>query len=141
MATRKSTQKQNTQTVTTIEDLKEYKKGAMVRLPDFGEGQPFYARLKRPSLLGMIRQGTIPNTLLVKANELFIQDGSGFDPDEQDGLKQMFDVLDLIAEQTFVEPTYQELKDNEIELTDEQMMFIFNYTQKGVQDLESFRPE
>lgn len=129
-------------TVTSIEELKQYSTGgAVVELPCFAEGQPFVARLKRPSLLGMVKQGKIPNTLLVRANELFVQDGTGFDPDEQDMMSQMFDVLELLASETFVEPTYSEIKKAGIELTDEQMMFIFNYAQQGVKALESFRTE
>lgn len=128
-------------TVTSIDELKRYSSGAVVELPCFAEGQPFVARLKRPSLLGMVKQGKIPNTLLVRANELFVQDGTGFDPDEQDMMSQMFDVLELLARETFVEPTYTEIKEAGIELTDEQMMFIFNYAQQGVKALESFRTE
>lgn len=135
------TKKTNEVTVTTIGELKSYSNGTIVKLPPFAEGQPFVARLKRPSLLGMVKQGKIPNTLLVRANELFVQDNAGLDPDEEDMMSQMFDVLELMAQQTFVEPTYQEIKDAGIELTDEQMMFIFNYAQQGVRALESFRTE
>ena len=131
----------NKTNITSIEDLKQYASGQIVRLPDFAEGQPFVARLKRPSLLGMVKRGKIPNTLLVRANELFVQDGSGFDPEEENMMSQMFDVLDLMATETFLEPTYQEIKDNGIELTDDQLMFIFNYAQQGVRALESFRTE
>ena len=131
----------NKTNVTSIEDLKQYASGQIVRLPDFAEGQPFIARLKRPYLLGMVKRGKIPNTLLVRANELFVQDGSGFDPEEENMMSQMFDVLDLMATETFLEPTYQEIKDNGIELTDDQLMFIFNYAQQGVRALESFRTE
>lgn len=70
-----------------------------------------------------------------------MQDGTGFDPDEENMMAQMFDVLELMAQETFVEPTYSEIKDAGIELTDEQMMFIFNYAQQGVKALESFRTE
>ena len=59
--------------VTSIEDLKNYASGTVVEMPPFAEGQPLIARLKRPSILGMAKQGKIPNTLLVKANELFLQ--------------------------------------------------------------------
>ena len=127
--------------ITSIEDLMEYSKGQIVKLPDFAFGQPFVARLKRPSLLGMVKQNKVPNSLLVKANELFIQDTEGFDPDEKNLLSEMFDVIELIAGETFVEPKYSVLKENGIELTDEQLMFVFNYSQQGVKALESFRTE
>lgn len=127
--------------VTSIEDLKNYANGTVVEMPQFAEGQPLIARLKRPSILGMAKQGKIPNTLLVKANELFLQNGAGLDAEEEDTMKQLYDVLDLIAKETLVEPTYEEIKSVGLELTDEQMMFLFNYSQQGVKALESFRTE
>lgn len=127
--------------ITSIEDLKNYANGTIVEMPPFAEGQPLVARLKRPSILGMAKQGRIPNTLLVKANELFLQSGAGLDTEEEDTMKQLYDVLDLIANETLVEPTYEEIKSAGLELTDEQMMFLFNYSQQGVKALESFRTE
>ena len=127
-----------TEQVTSLEQLKQYANGNIVRLPDFAEGQPFVARLKRPSILGMAKQGKIPNSLLVKTNELFVQSGS-LDTEENSMMQEIYDVIELIASETFVEPTYDEIKSTGIELTDEQMMFIFNYSQQGVKALESFR--
>lgn len=129
-----------TEHVTSLEQLKQYANGNIVRLPDFAEGQPFIAKLKRPSILGMAKQGKIPNSLLVKTNELFVQSGS-LDTEENSMMQEIYDVIDLIASETFVEPTYDEIKSTGIELTDEQMMFIFNYSQQGVKALESFRTE
>lgn len=129
-----------TEQVTSLEQLKQYANGNIVRLPDFAEGQPFVAKLKRPSILGMAKQGKIPNSLLVKTNELFVQSGS-LDTEENSMMQEIYDVIDLIASETFVEPTYDEIKSTGIELTDEQMMFIFNYSQHGVKALESFRTE
>lgn len=129
-----------TEQVTSLEQLKQYANGNIVRLPGFAEGQPFVAKLKRPSILGMAKQGKIPNSLLVKANELFVQSGS-LDTEENSMMQEIYDVIDLIASETFVEPTYDEIKSTGIELTDEQMMFIFNYSQQGVKALESFRTE
>lgn len=129
-----------TEQVTSLEQLKQYVNGNIVRLPDFAEGQPFVAKLKRPSILGMAKQGKIPNSLLVKTNELFVQSGS-LDTEENSMMQEIYDVIDLIASETFVEPTYEEIKSTGIELTDEQMMFIFNYSQQGVKALESFRTE
>ena len=45
--------------LTSIEELKKYANGTVVELPSFSEGQPFVARLKRPSLLSMVKQGKI----------------------------------------------------------------------------------
>lgn len=138
--TTKTEKVEKTEQVTSLEQLKQYANGNIVRLPDFAEGQPFVAKLKRPSILGMAKQGKIPNSLLVKTNELFVQSGS-LDTEENSMMQEIYDVIDLIASETFVEPTYDEIKSTGIQLTDEQMMFIFNYSQQGVKALESFRTE
>lgn len=126
--------------VTSIEELKRYNKGEIVKLPDFAEGQEFYARIRRPSMLAMAKRGQIPNSLLESASNLFVN-GSVNSSSKIDAntMEKIFDVIDLICEASFVEPTYKELQDNGIELTDDQMTFIFNYSQMGVKSLESFR--
>lgn len=127
--------------VSSIAELQVYQQGKVVELPGFGEGQPFYARLRRPSLLGLIQAGKIPNDLLNSANALFDGGVSSIASVTKDpeALKKVFEVIDIICEATFVEPTYKELKDAGIELTDEQMLFVFGYGQVGVQQLDSFR--
>ena len=126
--------------VTPISELRAYSSGEVVELPPFSEGRPFVAKLRRPSLMLLARQGKIPNDLLNVATELFEgrSKNSAVDPEL---LKQLYEVIDILCVASFVEPTYQELKDNNIELTDEQMVALFNYTQKGVQALKPFRSE
>lgn len=127
--------------VTTLSELQEYAKGAIVELPQFADGQPFVAKMKRPSLLGLIKNGTIPNTLITKANELFASSDDVLDVDDEQMMSELFDVIDIIAEASFISPTYEEIKKSGIQLTDEQLMFIFNYSQRGVKALEPFRKE
>lgn len=127
--------------VTSIEQLKQYTQGEVVELPPFSPTQPFVARLKRPSLLAMAKNGKIPNNLLVKTNELFINDGTAVNASDDNMLMEIFSVIDTIASEVFVQPTYAEIKEANIELTDEQMIFIFNYTQRGVKNLENFRED
>lgn len=124
--------------ITSLADLKKYSKGVVVEFPPFGEGQPFVARIKRPSLMKLAVEGKIPNELLTKANELFASDGSGINPRESNMMQNIKAVIDIIAEASFIEPTYSEIKEN-VELTDDQMMFLFNYTQQGVKALSDFR--
>lgn len=126
--------------VTSLDALKGYMKGSLVRLPDFGPGQTFYARLTRPSMLEMIRNGEIPNALLGSASDLFAEGATSF-VTNREKTKELFDVIDVLCNATFVEPSYGELKSAGIKLTDEQMMFIFGYTQNGVEALQSFREE
>lgn len=126
--------------VTSLQDLTLYARGEVVELPPFAEGQPFVARLRRPSIMGLVKRGKIPNALLQKANELFSGGVAGaFDEQNEESLKDLFDLMDTICDASFVEPTYEQIKGAGIELTDEQYMFVFNYSQRGVQALESFR--
>ncbi len=126
--------------VTPIESLAEYAKGSVVELPPFGPDKPFIARLRRPSMLALAKAGKIPNTLLNSANKLFFgDDGKG--KSDPNALSNTLEVIDVLCEAAFVEPTYQQLKDCGIELSDDQYMFVFNFTQSGVNALHSFRGE
>lgn len=122
--------------ITTLSQLTKYTEGQVVQLPDFAEGQPFVARIRRPSMLSLAKSGKIPNSLLNTANGLFLGNTK---TNNEDLLAEIFDVLDVVCEACFVEPTYKELQNAGVELTDEQYMFIFNYTQTGVKALDSFR--
>ena len=135
------TEVKNNNVVTDISQLKIYMEGNVVKLPDFGEGQPFYARLRRPSLLSLIKEGKIPNALMNSANELFVSGSSAMveNVNSEEKMKEIFEVIDVLCEATFVSPKYSEMKANGITLTDEQYMFIFAYTQDGIKALENFR--
>lgn len=123
--------------VTTLEELKQYAQGQIVELPPFANGQPFVARLGRPSMLELAKSGQIPNALLGTAGELFT--GSRINMKNEAAMSEIFGVIDTLCQATFLEPKYDDIKAAGISLTDEQMMFIFDYTQKGVQALKTFR--
>lgn len=128
--------------VTSIEELKKFANGELVELPGFTNDIPFVARLKRPSLLKMIESNRIPNSLLTAANKLFSGGpakvaNTGIENPES--MKELFELLNVICEDAFIEPKYKELKENGIELTDDQLMAVFDYTQNGVKSLENFR--
>lgn len=126
--------------VTTLFDLTEYAKGQIVELPPFAEGMPFVARLRRPSMLALVKGGKIPNELLRSANELFMgKSGSEENLLEDNTMSKMMEVFEILCEASFVEPTYKEIKASGIELTDDQYTFIFNYSQHGIKALNSFR--
>ena len=136
---------ENTKTelvVTNIEELKRQMQGELVELPGFSEGCRFVARLKRPSMLSMVKRGKIPNELLVEANKLFSNGPSktaALNQLDSKMMNNMFDIIELICKESFVEPSYEVLKENGIELTDEQQLAIFSYTQRGIESLKSFR--
>ena len=125
--------------VTTIDDLRNYASGTIVRFPDFADGQPLVARVRRPSMLVMAKSGKIPNALLSSAGELFTKGGSDVDVDNPNLLSDMYDVCHLIAEATLIEPTLEDIEGVGLQLTDDQLTTIFNYCQLGVKALDSFR--
>ncbi len=53
----------------------------------------------------------------------------------------MTNVMYIMAENALIEPSIEELKNVGLELTDEQIVALFNYTQEGVNELDSFREE
>ncbi|AVQ38934.1 esterase [Clostridium botulinum] len=124
--------------VTNIEDLKKVAQGEVIQLPQFAQGMPFNARVKRVSLLNLVRKGIVPNKLLSAAEELFYGKQSS---KENVDLTQMTDVMYIMAENALVEPSIEDLKNVGLELTDEQIVALFNYTQEGVSELDSFREE
>ena len=124
--------------VTNINQLNEYANGQIVELPPFAEGQPFIAKIRRPSMLALTKTGKIPNELLTTANSLFI-DGKIDSKADPKAMQRIFDIFDVLCEACFVEPTYKQIQDAGITLTDEQYMFIFQYTQTGVKALKPFR--
>ena len=115
--------------VTSASDLQSYAAGVVVRFPDFAEGQPFVARVRRPSLLVLAKSGKIPNTLLTAAGELFAKGGNSLDSDNDKMLSQMYDIMHIICESALVQPTLAEIEGAGIQLSDDQMMAIFNYSQ------------
>lgn len=134
-------QNNNEKTVTSLEQMKQQSMGSLVSLPPFNEGEELVVRLKRPSMLSLMKSGKIPNTLVVSANTLFKSGPSAFDTKNEHMMEELFVLLDVICEETFVEPTYKEIKSAGITLTDDQLMFVFGYTQNGVKQLESFRSQ
>lgn len=124
--------------VTSIYDLQRYAKGQIVKLPDFAEGQPFVAMMRRPSLLIMAKKGKIPNRLLATATDLF-NGGKSNNANSDSILSDTFDVCEAIAEAALVEPTMAEIKEAGLELSDNQLIAIFNYAQRGVEALDNFR--
>jgi hypothetical protein len=123
--------------VTNLNELKKYAQGELVELPSFFEGETLKVRLRRPSLLSLASNGVIPNPLLNTAYRLF----NNVQTREGDGkfLKEQGELFNIVASQALVEPTYAEFKKHDLELTDLQLLAIFNYAQVGAKALENFR--
>ncbi len=121
--------------VTKIEELKKLSKGIEVELPGWDE-TPFICKLKRPSLLNLAGNGQIPNELL---NAAYIVFNGSSDKRDVVSLKERNELFTIVAKAAMVEPTYEELQEIGLELTDLQLMQIFNFTQVGLNGLISFR--
>ena len=125
-------------TITSIDELKLMSGGEIVELPPFAQGQKFVAKLKRPSMMNLVKQGTIPNSLVKTATNLFNGSSNNSKDNDEDLMPQILQIIEIMAEATFVEPKWSDIKEAGIELTDEQLIFIFNYTQNGVQQVMPF---
>ena len=121
--------------VTSIEDLKKIAEGQEVELIGWGD-EPFVCKLKRPSMLGLVANGDIPNPLLNAAYILF--NGVKTTKDVIN-MKEQKELLTIMAKTAMVEPTYDDLEKIGLELTDAQLLEIYNYTQIGIKALTSFR--
>lgn len=124
--------------ITSLAALQEYQRGEIVELPSFAEGQPFVARLRRPSMMVLVKSGKIPNSLITTATKLF-NGKETMEETDTNALQNVLGVLDVICEATFVEPSWADMQAAGITLTDEQYLAVFSYTQKGVAALEPFR--
>lgn len=127
--------------VTQFSQLQEYAQGQIVQLPPFAEDQPFVARIRRPSMLAMMKSGRIPNGLLNSANSLFANNHQKKSDEDKEIYTQIFEVTELLAEASLLEPTLEQVKQAGLTLTDDQLMYLFSYTQRGVKALENFRQE
>ncbi|MBC5786923.1 MULTISPECIES: hypothetical protein [Clostridiaceae] len=121
--------------VTTMDELKHYAEGTEVELSGFAEGQPFVVKLKRPSLMLLAQNGDIPNTLMAAASELFNDGIKGLNPNN---FSRMADIFTAMAKASMVSPTYQEVEEAGLSLTDIQLLQIYNFSQTGVAPLQRF---
>ncbi|MEY8275093.1 hypothetical protein [Blautia marasmi] len=125
--------------VASIEDIKKIAGGSEVELPGFtSESDSFNVMLKRPSIMRLAQEGIIPNALLGTASELF-KNGANSAMSSGEKMKELGEVLTTIAKASLINPTYEELEEAGIELTDPQLLYIYNFVQTGVDSLKVFR--
>lgn len=129
--------------VTTFEELTKYSSGVVMELTPFSESQPFVARLKRPDLIDVVTT-EFPNELLDTAYKLFNdeQEQESKNPDKV--FKESAErkkVLEIIAKATLVEPSFEEIEKAGMKLTFVQLLEIYEYVNRGVENLKFFREE
>lgn len=123
--------------VTPIEDIVRANAPKIVELPPFPDGTPFAAKLRRPSMLMLMKSGRIPNRLIETASGLF--SGDKKPKKENVDFTELVPMMEAVCEASLVEPTMKQLHENDVQLTDAQMNAIFAYSQKGAEGLEQFR--
>lgn len=133
--------KSNKQQVTSLAQLKKYSEGAIINLPPFGPEMPFVARVRRPSMMGLASKGKIPNSLLSTANTLFAKGSGSMDINNEEMMNNMLKLMEIIAEETLVEPSLTEIEEAGLTLSDDQYLAIFMYTQEGIQSVAPFPEE
>lgn len=131
--------------VSTISQIKEALAGEVVLLPPFVPGTTFAARLRRVSILSLVKAGKIPNPLLQRVYALF-QDQSfskriaaGEVQNDEKEMKTFLEFIDAVVAEALVSPSVSELEKEGIFLTDEQKNAIFQYIQQGAEELGNFR--
>lgn len=129
--------------VTSLEQLKNIKLNDVVELPSFDDGTPFIAELKKPNMMMLMSNGSIPNNLLNIAMDIFKDNKTKEVVDKALNNAKDFQVLTnllvVLAEACLVRPSYKQLKDLGIELNENQLSAILTYSQGGLKALETFR--
>lgn len=133
-------------TPTSIEELKKAKLTTIRELPSFPDGTPLVVELKKPSLIDMTIRGRILNPLLTSAISIIPTEDKEKAEGEKatpalnaEDFKSTAELFITICEECMVKPTYAEVKEYAGGLTDEQILAIYNYTQEGMDKLQSFR--
>jgi len=127
--------------VTPLETIRLASRGKLVEIPGFAPGEVFRVRLRQPNLLTLVKLNRISNPLLAQildAERRGVKPESGVTPEQ---IRMKAELDDVFCEAAMVEPTYQELKECGVELTQEQMNKIVSFAQGGVAALESFRSQ
>ena len=129
--------------VTSLEQLKNIKITDIVNLGKFEDGTDLIAEVKKPNLMQLMVEGKVPNTLMSTAMTMF-KNGSGelvnkaLD-DDIESLKDLVGMMQVFAEASLVNPTYAQIKEIGLSLTENQLIGILQFAQGGVKALENFR--
>lgn len=130
--------------VTSLERLREIANGTVVSLPGFIDGEPFNARLKRISLTDMIMSGKIPNPLIDRAEQIFDNMENKATQKTVKKLtkkeqKEIETMEKAMLGSIMVEPTYQQVLDARLDLSEIQKASIMMFGMSGVSMFDNFR--
>lgn len=115
------------------EKLTELAKGTEIELPGFTAGETISVRLRRPSLMLLAAEGKIPNALLA-SSKTFLKKAKKAPFTQRTG-----EIFRIVAMASLVSPSWEELQSAGLNLTDLQLLYIYNFSQTGVDTLRRFR--
>lgn len=116
------------------EKLTELAQGKEIELPGFAAEETISVRLRRPSLMLLAAEGKIPNTLLASVEDLFEKGDKN-----TVSFKERAEIFRIVAMASLVSPSWEELQNAGVNLTDLQLLYIYNFSQTGVDALRRFR--
>lgn len=116
------------------EKLTELAQGTEIELPGFAAEETISVRIRRPSLMLLAAEGKIPNTLLASVEDLFEKGDKN-----TVSFKERAEIFRIVAMASLVSPSWEELQNAGVNLTDLQLLYIYNFSQTGVDTLRRFR--
>lgn len=131
--------------ISTLSEIKN-NQTMVVELPGWGFDDTFICRVKRIDLISLLKKGKIPNNELMNAVlELFeVNNNEKVNPSDlvkKENYTKYLEKAELFADIALVEPTYKQLKEAGIDLTDEQKGIFYNAAVYGIKTLIPFRPK
>lgn len=138
--------------VTNLEQLRKIRTTEEAKLPPFVDGTPFTAELKKVSLIDMVKRGKVPNPILSAMMTVTGEDtkskakgesenGQNIAAAMNENTAETFAFMQAVAEECLVNPSYKDITENGVSLTDAQIMSIFSYAMSGTVTLSSFRED
>lgn len=107
-----------------------------LKISGWKEDQEITVKVIKPNFYTMLSKNAIPNPLIPEMDKLFVKhDRSGHAKVDSEFAK----VLIEIAKNVLVEPSYEQLQENGIELTDDQLTELSWYATEGAHALVTFR--
>lgn len=108
----------------------ENAKGEQVQIDGWKSNEPLICILRRPGLLELASCGEIPNPLLSTAAKLF-ESGGEINPASGEEFEKFAKLLTIIAQKAMIYPTYEDIKEKGLSLTDTQLLEIYKYVLNG----------
>lgn len=123
--------------ITSIQQICAQAAPEEVTLSGFKHDQEITVALHTPSLYALLAENALPNPLLPVVKKLFQEGPQAQNVAEPDA--GFANALRTIARETLVQPSFAELEESGVQLTDRQLLEICVYATRGPAGLAIFR--